>query len=110
MFNIYKYIFLGISTFFDTYFIYFFLASCTTLWYSVNMKNITILELRKQTGMSQSQFAKKFHINLKTLQSWEQGWRNTPEHVLYMVQKILELSKDMTLSSDKEAKKTNRNK
>lgn len=65
------------------------------------MKNITILDLRKQTGMSQSQFAKEFHINLKTLQSWEQGWRNTPEHVLYMVQKILELSKDAALHPDK---------
>ena len=63
------------------------------------MKNITILELRKQTGLSQSQFAKEFHINLKTLQSWEQGWRNTPEYVLYMLQKILELSTEL---SDKE--------
>ena len=55
------------------------------------MKNITILELRKQTGLSQSQFAKEFHIQLKTLQSWEQGWRNTPECILYMIQRILEL-------------------
>lgn len=60
------------------------------MWYSISMKNITILELRKQTGLSQSQFAKEFHIQLKTLQSWEQGWRNTPECILYMVQKILE--------------------
>ena len=42
------------------------------------MKNVTILELRKQTGLSQSQCANKFHIGLKALQSWEQGWRNTP--------------------------------
>lgn len=47
------------------------------MWYSKLMKNVTILELRKQTGLSQSQFAKEFHIQLKTLQSWEQGWRNT---------------------------------
>lgn len=57
------------------------------------MENKTILELRKQTGLSQRQFATKFHIQLKTLQSWEQGWRNTPECILYMVQKILELEK-----------------
>ena len=61
------------------------------MWYSKLMKNVTILELRKQTGLSQSQFAKEFHIQLKTLQSWEQGWRNTAECILYMVQKILEL-------------------
>ena len=60
----------------------------------MQMKNITILELRKQTGLSQSQFAKEFHIQLKTLQSWEQGWRNTPECILYMVQRILELESE----------------
>ncbi len=58
------------------------------------MRTISILELRQQTGLSQSQFAKKFHIQLKTLQSWEQGWRNTPECILYMVQRILELEKE----------------
>lgn len=52
---------------------------------------MSILELRKQTGLSQSQFAKKFHIGLKALQSWEQGLRNCPEHIIYMVQRILEL-------------------
>jgi putative transcriptional regulator len=55
---------------------------------------MTILDLRKQTGLSQNQFAKKFHIQLKTLQSWEQGWRNTPESILYMVQRILELESE----------------
>lgn len=61
------------------------------MWYSITMKNVTILELRERTGLSQSQFAKRFHIQLKTLQAWEQGWRNTPEHILYMIQNILEL-------------------
>lgn len=64
------------------------------MWYSKLMRTISILELRQQTGLSQSQFAKKFHIQLKTLQSWEQGWRNTPECILYMIQRILELEKE----------------
>ena len=64
------------------------------MWYSKLMRTISILELRQQTGLSQSQFAKKFHIQLKTLQSWEQGWRNTPECILYMVQRILGLEKE----------------
>ena len=64
------------------------------MWYIKLMRTISILELRQQTGLSQSQFAKKFHIQLKTLQSWEQGWRNTPECILYMVQRILELEKE----------------
>ena len=59
------------------------------------MKSITIFEIRKSTGLSQSQFAKKFHLQVKTLQSWEQGWRNTPEHVIFMVQRILELERQV---------------
>ena len=59
------------------------------------MKNATILELRKQTGLSQSQFAKKFHLGIKAVKSWEQGQRNTQEHILYMVQKILEYEERM---------------
>jgi putative transcriptional regulator len=58
------------------------------------MKSMTIKELREQTGLNQSQFAKKFHISLRALQSWEQGWRNTPECILYMVQRIMELEAD----------------
>jgi putative transcriptional regulator len=49
----------------------------------------TILELRKQTGLSQSQFAKKFHLGIRAVQSWEQGTRNTPDSILYMIQEIL---------------------
>lgn len=54
------------------------------------MKDITILDLRKRTSLSQSQFAKKFHLSIRAVQSWEQGQRNTPEHVLYMIQTILD--------------------
>lgn len=53
------------------------------------MKNITILELRKQTGLSQSQFAKRFHLSIRAVQSWEQGKRNTPDHVLYHIQNMV---------------------
>jgi len=55
------------------------------------MKNLTILELRKKTGLSQRKFAEKFHIGLRALQSWEQGWRDIPESTLYMIQRIIEL-------------------
>ena len=41
-----------------------------------------IKELRKLSGMSQSQFSKEFDIPLKTLQKWEQGERIPP---LYLV-------------------------
>lgn len=63
--------------------------------YNNYVKNMSILELRKQTGLSQNQFAKKFHLSIRAVQSWEQGQRNTPEHVLYMIQKILEYEERM---------------
>jgi putative transcriptional regulator len=37
-------------------------------------------ELRRHMEMSQAQFAKTFHINLRTLQDWEQG-RREPEEI-----------------------------
>ena len=29
--------------------------------------------IRKETGLSQSEFASRFHFSLRTLQEWEQG-------------------------------------
>jgi putative transcriptional regulator len=59
------------------------------------MKNTTISELRERTGLSQSQFAKRFHLSIRAVQSWEQGQRNTPEHVLYMIQTILDYEEEL---------------
>ena len=39
-----------------------------------------LVEQRKRLGMSQTQFAAAFHLNLRTLQDWEQG-RRMPEDV-----------------------------
>lgn len=48
-----------------------------------------IKELRSQTGLSQGKFAKKFHLNVRSLQRWEQGQNKTPECILYMIETIL---------------------
>ncbi|XME01479.1 helix-turn-helix domain-containing protein [Lachnospiraceae bacterium C1.1] len=52
---------------------------------------MTILELRQKTGLSQSQFAKKFHLNVRTVQTWEQGVRKTPEYVIWLIERVMEL-------------------
>ena len=49
-----------------------------------------IKELRQKTGLSQSQFAKKYHIPLKTLQFWEQGRRVPPSYVVWLLRKVVE--------------------
>lgn len=62
------------------------------MWYSDDMENNEkIKELRKRTGLSQSKFAERFHLGVKAVQSWENNWRNCPEHVVYMIERILDL-------------------
>lgn len=61
---------------------------------------MTIKELRKQTGLSQSKFAAEFHIALKTLQSWEQGVRKPSESTLFMLERLI-------ISEDKKTKNNN---
>ena len=56
---------------------------------------MSIHELRKKTGLSQSQFAAKFHLSVRTLQSWEQGQRCLPHHLRYMMTRIIELEDEL---------------
>lgn len=52
---------------------------------------MTIKEIRHKTGLSQSQFARKFHLNVRTLQTWEQGVRKTPPYVIWLINRVTEL-------------------
>lgn len=52
---------------------------------------MTIKELRTITGLSQSQFAKKFHIPVSSVQNWEINRRQPPDYVIWLIQRILEL-------------------
>ncbi|SEF91372.1 helix-turn-helix domain-containing protein [Lachnospira multipara] len=52
-----------------------------------------IRKIREELNMSQSQFANKFHLSVKTLQRWEQGKTKVPESIYYMINKIYELEK-----------------
>ncbi len=50
-----------------------------------------IRKIREKLNMSQSQFANKFHLSVKTLQRWEQGQTKVPESIYYMINRIYEL-------------------
>ena len=56
--------------------------------------NDRVRQLRKQTGLSQSQFADKFEIPKNTLQDWEQKRRTPPPYVVSMMAKILDIEKE----------------
>lgn len=50
---------------------------------------MNIKELRQLTGLSQSKFANKYHLNKYSLQEWEQGRNKTPEAILYLLTRII---------------------
>ena len=54
---------------------------------------MTIQDLRKKTGLSQSQFARKFRVPVGTFQHWEQGIRKPPDYVLFLIEQVLEYEK-----------------
>lgn len=51
---------------------------------------MTVKELRAKTGLSQSKFAARFGVPVRTLQNWEQGHQIPPDYVVAMMQEILE--------------------
>ena len=52
---------------------------------------MTVKELRVKTGLSQSRFADRFGIPIRSVQHWEQGRQDPPSYVVSMIERILEL-------------------
>lgn len=50
-----------------------------------------IKELRQLTGLSQTQFAKKFNIPPNTIRGWEQEKRSPPDYVPGMIEEIIRM-------------------
>ena len=50
-----------------------------------------IQKLRARTGLSQSKFAKKFEININTLQAWEINNSKPNKCIIHMITRILDL-------------------
>ena len=56
---------------------------------------MTILELRKRTGLSQSKFATRFHLNVRTVQQWEQEARKAPDYVTWLIERVMDLEEQL---------------
>nr|DAY24182.1 MAG TPA: helix-turn-helix domain protein [Caudoviricetes sp.] len=52
-------------------------------------------ELRKETGLSQTKFAERFKIPLRTIQDWEYGKREIRSYIIDMMCRIIELEKEL---------------
>ena len=46
-------------------------------------------DLRLLTGLSQHQFAQKYHINVRTIQNWEQGISTPPDYVIKSLYRLI---------------------
>lgn len=80
------------------YFMYFTLDKSTALRYNVytiqkDVRILSLKDIRKETGLTQKVFAKKYHIPVRTLQDWEQERRRTPPYVIFMLKTIQEYEK-----------------
>jgi len=51
----------------------------------------TIKELRARSGLSQAKFAELYHFKVDTLRKWEYRINKTPEHVLYMLSRLVDI-------------------
>ena len=60
-----------------------------------------IKNLRRETGLTQREFAKRYHIkNLATLTHWEQGISKPPDYVVFLLSRVIFLEKKLGLFKD----------
>lgn len=57
--------------------------------------------LRARMDMSQVEFADRFHLGLRALQSWEQGRSRPPGHVVPLIRRVLELESESDDKSER---------
>ena len=50
---------------------------------------MTIKEIIQLTGLSQAEFAKRYHIPQRTVESWVMGERKPPQYVLELLEKAV---------------------
>lgn len=67
---------------------------------------MTIKEIRTLTGLTQKQFAEKYHITFSSIRNWESGHRTCPDYVVELLEfKVMEdLKMDLHDLINKEVK------
>lgn len=62
---------------------------------------MTVNEIRKNTGLSQSKFADHFEIPVKSIQKWERGGSNPLPYLPKMMKRILDLEEKVKVLEEK---------
>lgn len=58
---------------------------------------MTVKEIRSKLGLSQKEFAEYMNIPKRTIQSWEQNYRNVPDYVMGLILRILKLENKLDI-------------
>lgn len=62
-----------------------------------------IKEIRALTGLTQKQFAEKYHITFSSIRNWESGHRTCPDYVAELLEfKVREDLKNVQNDDEKE--------
>ena len=59
-----------------------------------------IKEVRLALGLSQSQFAKYFDLNKRTLENWESERYSTPQGIIPLIQRVAYLEKELDVQKE----------
>lgn len=59
----------------------------------MNSINQSIIDIRKETGLSRKAFSDHFGIPLRTIEDWEAGKRTPPEYIPRLIRYQLEYEK-----------------
>lgn len=59
----------------------------------MNNINQSIIDIRKETGLSRKAFSDHFGIPLRTIEDWEAGKRTPPEYIPRLIRYQLEYEK-----------------
>lgn len=69
--------------------------------------DVSIKDLRKTTGLSQTKFANTYHIPVGNIQNWEQGTRKPPSYIIYLLKRCVELDMKSNVFNKNTSKENN---
>lgn len=51
----------------------------------------TVVQIRKELGMTQQEFCDRFHVPMHRLKKWEYCEKQTPDYAVYLIRRVIEL-------------------
>lgn len=59
-----------------------------------------VKEIRKLTGLSQAAFSEKYKIAKRNIENWETGKRKPPDHIPYLLERVVTLEQRISELED----------